>query len=64
MEQYSFFLFQRIVVRLDNWPADSQYPNGHYVRSLGPIGQLETEVAATLIENSLPVGPFSEGQVR
>nr|XP_054756295.1 DIS3-like exonuclease 1 [Lytechinus pictus] len=55
---------QRIVVRLDNWPADSQYPNGHYVRSLGTIGELETEVAATLIENSLSVGPFSEGQIK
>ncbi|XP_071489125.1 DIS3-like exonuclease 1 [Diadema antillarum] len=51
----------RILVRIDNWPADSQYPNGHFVRALGPIGQLETEVAAILIENRISVGPFSEG---
>ena len=53
----------RIIVRLDTWEADSQYPNGHFVRSLGPIGSLETEIAAILVENNISVGAFSEGQV-
>ncbi|XP_038076853.1 DIS3-like exonuclease 1 isoform X2 [Patiria miniata] len=54
----------RIVVRLDSWETDSQYPNGHFVRSLGPTGSLETEIAAILVENSISVGAFSEGQVK
>lgn len=54
----------RIIVRIDNWDTDSSYPNGHFVRSLGKIGDLEAEVAAILVENDLRVPPFSEAQVR
>ena len=34
---------KRIVVAIDSWEADSAYPAGHYVRTLGPIGDRETE---------------------
>jgi exoribonuclease R len=34
---------QRLVVAIDSWEADSLYPCGHYVRSLGPIGDKDTE---------------------
>ena len=51
-------------MRIDNWEPDSQYPNGHFVRSLGPIGDLETEIKAILVENNISVSPFSEAQVR
>ena len=50
-------------MRIDGWEAGSQYPNGHFVRSLGVAGEVETEVAALLIENSISVPPFSEAQV-
>ncbi len=63
---YYFFFYViscRIVVRIDSWEMDSQYPNGHFVRSLGIAGHLECEVAAILLENNLSVLPFSEGQV-
>ena len=53
----------RIIVRIDSWEIDSQYPNGHFVRSLGKIGDLETEIAAILMENSINVPPFSDAQV-
>ena len=51
-------------MRIDNWEPDSQYPNGHFVRSLGPIGDLETEIKAILVENNISVSPFSEAQVK
>lgn len=54
---------QRIVVRIDSWDVDSQYPNGHFVKSLGPIGDLETEISALLVENSILLSSFSEAQV-
>ncbi|XP_077988799.1 DIS3-like exonuclease 1 [Glandiceps talaboti] len=54
----------RIIVRIDSWQVDSQYPNGHFVQTLGPIGNLETEIASILVENSVSVRPFSEGQVK
>lgn len=50
----------RIVIRIDSWEADSQYPNGHFVRSIGPIGDLETETSVILIENGLTSVPFSK----
>lgn len=37
---------KRIVVSLDVWDADSMYPNGHYVRTLGEIGKVETETVS------------------
>ncbi|GAA5797114.1 hypothetical protein HPULCUR_002493 [Helicostylum pulchrum] len=52
---------QRIVVRIDNWPTSSQYPNGHFVRSLGPIHQLDTEISAILVEHSISVSQASQG---
>ena len=53
----------RCLVRIDNWPADSQYPNGHLVKALGPIGDLETEIAALLAENELTTSAFTPAQV-
>ena len=50
----------RIVVRIDSWEVDSQYPNGHFVRSIGPIGSLETETNVILIEHSLSSNTFSK----
>ncbi|KAG2213959.1 hypothetical protein INT47_001229 [Mucor saturninus] len=52
---------QRIVVRIDNWPISSQYPNGHFVRSLGHIHQLDTEISAILVEHSISVSQASQG---
>ncbi|KAI8975242.1 hypothetical protein BDF20DRAFT_877587 [Mycotypha africana] len=52
---------QRIVVRIDNWPISSQYPNGHFVRSLGPIHQLDTEISAILVEHSISVSQSTQG---
>lgn len=37
---------KRIVVSLDGWDADSMYPSGHYVRTLGEIGKVETETVS------------------
>ena len=50
-------------MRIDNWPSDSQYPNGHLVKVLGPIGDLETEIAALLAEQELTTSAFTPAQV-
>lgn len=43
----------RIVVRINSWDSNSNYPNGFYVRTLGPIGDLNVETEGLLIENGL-----------
>ncbi|XP_074862492.1 DIS3-like exonuclease 1 isoform X3 [Carettochelys insculpta] len=53
----------RVVVRIDSWESTSVYPNGHFVRVLGRIGDLEVETAAIVVENSISVAPFSEAQM-
>ncbi|XP_044620614.2 DIS3-like exonuclease 1 isoform X2 [Equus asinus] len=53
----------RVVVRIDSWESTSVYPNGHFVRVLGRIGDLEAEIATILVENSISVVPFSEAQM-
>ena len=54
----------RIVIRIDGWEVDSQYPHGHFVCSLGPIGDVETETKAILVEHGLLSKPFTRAQVR
>ncbi|XP_023335142.1 DIS3-like exonuclease 1 [Eurytemora carolleeae] len=51
----------RVLVRIDNWQVNSQYPQGHLVKCLGKIGDLETEIDSILVENSIEVTPFSDG---
>ncbi|XP_055982896.1 DIS3-like exonuclease 1 [Sorex fumeus] len=53
----------RVVVRIDSWEATSLHPNGHFVRVLGRIGDLEGEIATILVENTISVVPFSEAQM-
>eukprot|EP01135_Chromosphaera_perkinsii_P003824 Nk52_evm17s256 gene=Nk52_evmTU17s256 len=43
----------RFVVRIHGWPKDSQYPEGHVLKVLGPLNRLDTEMSAILIENRI-----------
>ena len=52
---------RRVVVRIDSWPVGSQYPQGHFVKCLGKVGDLETEIDTILTENAIEVVPFSQG---
>ncbi|XP_067651291.1 exosome complex exonuclease RRP44-like [Haliotis asinina] len=51
---------QRIVVAIDNWPKNSRYPQGHFVRKLGAVGDKETENEVLLLEHDVPHSNFSE----
>ncbi|MCP9263660.1 Exosome complex exonuclease RRP44 [Dirofilaria immitis] len=51
---------KRIIVAIDSWPRDSRYPMGHYVRSIGMVGDRETENEVLLLEHDVPHGPFSD----
>uniref|UniRef100_A0A7S2RTJ9 DIS3-like exonuclease 1 n=1 Tax=Mucochytrium quahogii TaxID=96639 RepID=A0A7S2RTJ9_9STRA len=47
------FVGQRFVVCIDDWDVSSRYPSGHYVHTLGPIGDIATESLAILVETGL-----------
>jgi exosome complex exonuclease DIS3/RRP44 len=50
---------KRIVVAIDSWDMKSKYPSGHYVRTLGDVGDKNTETEVLLLEHDVPFVPFS-----
>ncbi|KAL1817405.1 hypothetical protein DCAR_0521835 [Daucus carota subsp. sativus] len=50
---------KRIIVAVDSWDCSSRYPSGHYVRTIGQIGDRDTESEVVLIENDIDARPFS-----
>jgi len=50
---------QRIVVNIDKWEKTSKYPQGHYVRTLGPVGDRVAESDVLLVEHDIPHYSFS-----
>ncbi|KAJ2802409.1 hypothetical protein H4R20_003290 [Coemansia guatemalensis] len=56
------------VVAIDGWTADSVYPQGHFVRALGPVGSLDAEIDTILVERQIAVSQaalgFSEASMR
>ncbi|XP_002521738.2 exosome complex exonuclease RRP44 homolog A [Ricinus communis] len=57
--QLQNLLDKRIIVAVDSWDRQSRYPSGHYVRSIGEIGDRDTETEVVLIENDIDARPFS-----
>uniref|UniRef100_A0A803LNN6 Exosome complex exonuclease RRP44 homolog A n=1 Tax=Chenopodium quinoa TaxID=63459 RepID=A0A803LNN6_CHEQI len=57
--QLGNLLDKRIVVAVDSWDRLSRYPSGHYVQTIGEIGDRETETEVVLIENDINSKPFS-----
>ncbi|KAJ1413344.1 Rrp44-like cold shock domain [Sesbania bispinosa] len=57
--QLENLLDKRIIVAVDSWDRQSRYPSGHYVRTIGEIGDRDTESEVVLIENDINSRPFS-----
>ncbi|KAM5547021.1 exosome complex exonuclease RRP44 [Rosa sericea] len=57
--QLENLLDKRIIVAVDSWDCLSRYPSGHYVRTIGQIGDKDTETEVVLIENDINTRPFS-----
>uniref|UniRef100_A0AAV1TS63 RNB domain-containing protein n=1 Tax=Peronospora matthiolae TaxID=2874970 RepID=A0AAV1TS63_9STRA len=55
---------KRLIIAIDSWPSDSKFPLGHYVRTLGVIGDKETETNVLLIEHGIPCDQFSDEVMR
>ncbi|KAK1944347.1 Exosome complex exonuclease RRP44 A [Phytophthora citrophthora] len=62
--QQETLMDKRLLVAIDSWPADSKFPLGHYVRTLGVIGDKETETNVLLIEHDIPCDQFSDEVMR
>ncbi|KAI9352735.1 hypothetical protein BDR26DRAFT_815276 [Obelidium mucronatum] len=51
---------QRIMVAIDNWSKNSRYPTGHFVKTLGAVGDRKTETDVILLEHDVRFMPFSK----
>ena len=51
---------KKIIVALDSWPRHSRYPLGHFVRTIGAIGDKPTEIEVVLLEHDIPHSKFSQ----
>ena len=51
---------KRIVVAIDSWNANSKFPSGHFVRTLGEIEDKDAEQEALLLEHDVEYRPFSK----
>ena len=47
------------IVSIDSWPRSSRFPQGHFVKELGVIGDKEAENEVLLIEHDVPHLSFS-----
>lgn len=54
----------RIVVSIDSWPRTSKYPLGHFIRSLGKIGDKTTEKEVVLLEHEVPHEAFTDAVLK
>ena len=67
--QLGNLLDKRIVVAVDKWDILSRYPSGHYVRTIGVIGDRDTEsevrgyviVTLTVLKQSFALALYLHG---
>lgn len=60
IKRYDEICGKRIIVKVDDWPSNSRYPIGHYVRMIGNAGDVNVENEVILLEHDIPYLPFSE----
>ena len=58
-QQAEQLMSKRLLVAIDSWPVDSHNPLGHYVSTIGDIGDRETETAVLLLEHDIPTAPWT-----
>jgi exosome complex exonuclease DIS3/RRP44 len=51
---------KRITVIIDNWDQNSKFPDGHYMKTLGDIGDPKVESEIILLENEIPFYEFPQ----
>ncbi|CAF0750699.1 unnamed protein product [Rotaria sordida] len=50
----------RVMVQIDHWPRSSRYPHGHFIKTLGKLGDKETENEVILAEHDILHHEFPE----
>ena len=51
---------KRLLVEIYGWDVGAGFPSGHISKTIGPVGELETEISCLLIEHNIFLPPFSK----
>jgi Exoribonuclease R len=51
---------KKIIVKIDNWGISSLFPRGHFVSTIGKIGDEYTEGNVILLEHNVEIKNFSK----
>ena len=57
--QKAALMDKRMVVAIDGWDTTGKHPRGHYVRTIGPIGEKAAENEVIIFEHDIIARPFS-----
>ena len=57
--QREALLGQWLIIAPDSWERDSARPQGHYVRTVGPVGEKDVETEVILLEHDIPTEAFA-----
>ena len=58
--QVQELLDKRISVSIDSWPTNSHYPVGHYIRTIGRIGDRAAETEVIMMEHGVTEAIWSD----
>ncbi|KAL3677411.1 hypothetical protein R1sor_027359 [Riccia sorocarpa] len=58
--QFANLMNKRIIVAVDTWDRTMRYPSGHYISTIGDIGDRDTESEVILLENDINNKPFAK----
>jgi exosome complex exonuclease DIS3/RRP44 len=62
--QVEQLLDKRIVVAIDSWPVNSKFPLGHYVKTLGVIGERDCETQVLMMEHEVTDPNWSDAIIK
>ena len=53
------FTGKLLLITVDFWEPSHRFPTGHYVRTIGAVGDTQAESEAILLEHEVNTAPFS-----
>lgn len=59
-KKYEQIIDKRIIIAMDQWPVNSKYPRGHFVRTIGVQEEVNVESEVILLEHDVEIRPFSK----
>jgi exosome complex exonuclease DIS3/RRP44 len=60
LDQPQQYYNRRILINFDKWVDSNPLPSGHFMKNLGPLGDIKVENEVILYEHDINANPFSQ----